>query len=616
MQPLPHLRNKRRGIHGRSAAKGPIRYVTIYDMDRPLEGNPEREEKEISVSKEQLLRDLQSMRRQLEETETCRRDFLDAHNRYERLLESAPDALVYVEEDGSIALCNAQFEKLFGYEGEDLVGRDLETFIPERFRGGHRAHMRGYFGNPRVRPMGTGLKIFGLKKDGEEFPADISLSPLRSEGRLLVVAAVRDITERIKTEERLERNYLIQRVISNVLKISLEPVPLEEQMERVLDLILTIPNLAFESRGFIYLVEDEPGVLVLKAPRKSEVQPPCEKISFGKCLCGTAASTCAPVFADCIDERHEVHYTEDFPHGHYCIPIVSAGRALGVINLFVKEGHGRVGEEEAFLTAVADTLAGVIERYRAGLERERLGEQLAEAEKFSALGRITLNIADEMRNPLTSVGGFTRRLKKKLSEGTPEREYAEFILSEVNRLERILKNVLILSRSDSPLMETLNVRPLVEDALKFYEERCLRRSIRIERLFDDIPSLDLDGAQVSTAIGHLLANAIDAMPRGGTLSVLTATEQVRGEPYAVVKIGDTGEGIAEERQGIIFEPFYTTKFAPKGTGLGLSIVKKIMEDHGGFVRIESKVGKGATIGLYFPLRQVSPGLSGSQRDKT
>jgi signal transduction histidine kinase len=284
-----------------------------------------------------------------------------------------------------------------------------------------------------------------------------------------------------------------------------------------------------------------------------------------------------------------------------------------VINLFVKEGHSRVGEEEAFLTAVADTLAGVIERYRTALERQRLGEQLAEAEKFSALGRITLNIADEMRNPLTSVGGFTRRLQKKLAAGTPEREYAEFILSEVNRLEAILRNVLVLSRSERPRLETQDIRLLVEDTLTGYEERCRRQEIRVERLFADIPPFAVDGAQAGTAIGHILENAIDAMPRGGTLTVLTAREQVRGEPYAVVKIKDTGEGVSEERQPVVFEPFYTTKFAPKGTGLGLSIVKKVMEDHGGFVRLESEVGKGAAVGLYFPLRQVSSGPSDSPR---
>ena len=127
------------------------------------------------------------------------------------------------------------------------------------------------------------------------------------------------------------------------------------------------------------------------------------------------------MFADCLDERHEVSYQDDFPHGHYCVPIVSGGKALGVINLFVQAGHKNTKEEEAFLTAIADTLAGVIERSRANAERQRLMAELAEAEKLSALGRITLNVADEFRNPITAVGGFARRLQKKLPDGAKEK---------------------------------------------------------------------------------------------------------------------------------------------------------------------------------------------------
>ena len=95
--------------------------------------------------------------------------------------------------------------------------------------------------------------------------------------------------------------------------------------------------------------------------------------------------------------------------------------------------------------------------------------------------------------------------------------------------------------------------------------------------------------------------------------MFTGEESVRGTPFAVVKIRDTGEGIPEEKQGMVFEPFFTTKLAPKGIGLGLSIAKKIMEDHGGFVRIESEMGKGSTIGLYFPLGDAARGLQDSSR---
>ena len=571
-------------------------------MDRFRQQDPEGDAADPPSTGGESQGETEGERGHLDEINACMRDYLEARDRYEKLLESAPDALLYVDREGRIVLHNAQVERVFGYGKDELIGRHIEVLIPERFRPGHLAHLREYFAGPRPRAMGSGLNIYGLKKDGTEFPADISLSPVEGGNGTLAIAAVRDISEIRKTERQIERNYLIQRVISSILKIALEPVPIEEQMDRVLDLILTIPDLALESKGYIYLVEDEPRMLVLKAPKNRPPEhQPCERVEFGKCLCGLAASTCLPVFADCVDERHEVVYREDFPHGHYCVPIVSNGRALGVVTLFLREGHRRLGDEEAFLTAAADTLAGVIERSVVEKERQHLREQLSEAEKYSALGRVTASIADEMRNPLTSVGGFARRLQRKLSEGGPEKEYAESIVSEVARLEKILRNVVTLSRGGNLLRTLMSIPAIAEAALRTQEERCRAQSIEIERSYEEVPEVPADHRLTEEAIGHLLANAVEAMPRGGKLTVLVSKENVRGLSYVAARIRDTGEGIAEESQKLVLEPFYTTKLAPKGTGLGLPIAKKIMEDHGGFLRIESRPGQGTTVALYFPV---------------
>jgi signal transduction histidine kinase len=284
---------------------------------------------------------------------------------------------------------------------------------------------------------------------------------------------------------------------------------------------------------------------------------------------------------------------------------MSGEKTLGLINLFVSEGHTRRPEEDEFLTAIASTLASVVERHQVEMEKHRLMDQLAEAEKLSALGRITANVADEIRNPLTSVGGFARRLQKKVTEGTKEKEYTEFIISEVTRMEKILRNVISFTRGASPQKEVFDVHEVINEALRLFEERAGEQSIIIERSFGDIPTIDGDKEQVLEAIENLLSNAIDAMPDGGTLSVVTGREVVRELPYVTVKVKDTGKGIVEENMSKIFEPFFTTKVAVKGTGLGLSITRKIVEEHGGFIKIESKVNAGSTFSLYFPYKPAS-----------
>jgi PAS domain S-box-containing protein len=522
-------------------------------------------------------------------------------SQYETFIESLPDAMVIVGRDGKIGGANAQLLQLFGYAKEQLIGKNLEVLMPARFRASHRHNVAAYAARPRVRPMGTGLDLFGLKKDGTEFPVDISLSYLSARGEFFAMAAVRDITERKQAERKIELNYRIHKAISQVLKISLEPIPLEEQISRVLDLIVAIPSFAMQSRGSIYLVENEPAALSLKAMHGFSVAQvdACKTVPVGRGTSGSAA--CPFIATDCLDDTLEIRYESRGAVGQYCVPIVFGATILGLINVEVHDGRARALEEEEFLMAIANSLASLIERHQTETTKKRLGEQLAEAEKLASLGRIAANVAHTIKNPLTVIGGFAERLHDTLPEGSKEKKYAGLIFTESIRLDRILRNVLLFSRGSAGLAEACDLSEIVAKALAPYEELCGIKSILVQKSYADVPVIDANKEQVHQAVENLISNAIDAMPGGGTLSVMTATEKINDVPFIAVKVKDTGEGIEAENLGRIFEPFYSTKVAMKGTGLGLSITKKILEGYGGFVHVDTKTGAGSTFSLYFPV---------------
>jgi PAS domain S-box-containing protein len=164
----------------------------------------------------------------------------------------------------------------------------------------------------------------------------------------------------------LEENLQVQRALNSILRIALEPISLQEQFRRVLESIVVLRWLAFDARGCIYLAEDEPPRLVMKSQvgLPDAVLTACAEVPFGSCLCGRAIAVGDLVFASCLDERHEREYAGMQDHGHFCVPIVFEGRATGLLNLNVQAGHEPTPLEEGFLRAVADVLAGMIERHR------------------------------------------------------------------------------------------------------------------------------------------------------------------------------------------------------------------------------------------------------------
>jgi len=238
-------------------------------------------------------------------------------------------------------------------------------------------------------------------------------------------------------------------------------------------------------------------------------------------------------------------------------------------------------------------LIGTVHVLRDISELKRLQERLVMTERMAALGEVAAKVAHEIRNPLISVGGFARRLEKKLS-GNPK-EYADIIKKEVGRLEVILNEILGFVKEIRIVKELVTSESLVDDVMSLVQSDIEERGIVVVRESDGPIELYVDPGRIKEAFLNILTNAIHAVESNGTISIRTYRE----DTAAVIEIMDTGKGIDDKTMPFIFDPFFTTKKI--GTGLGLSITHRIIEEHKGRIEVKSTPGTGTTFKLFIPV---------------
>ncbi len=528
-----------------------------------------------------------------------------AENKFRMLIESAPDSIVYSDKDGKIVMVNGQTEKLFNYARTDLEGKNVEVLMPERLRKQHRNFRMSFLENPQPNPMGQNLELLCCTKEGKEFPADIMIQNIETEDGMFFLSSIRDIRNRKIAEEKIRRGYSFQTAISKILRISLKPVSLKDQLQLILDVILSIQDASFQSMGSIYLMDDDETTMSVAAQRgiSPENIAGASGVPTNDSVCSKALDQNKIQYVDCTDGQNGSSGTCSYssPHRHYCVPIVSGSKRLGLIDLIVQQDRADITEDEELLSAVANTIAGIIEHNQTNIEKQQLQKDLAQSEKMSALGRLAANVAHEIRNPLTLIGGFARRLSRSIYDGKKDKEYSKVIITQVTRLEKILKNVLTYSRQAPIVKGEHDMNEIIEEVITTYRNECTIRSVEIKSELREIPPVLVDKDQIWMVLNNMFANALDSMPDGGTFTIYTEKSSLNGKNYVVILISDTGTGISSDHINSIFEPFYTTKLVEQGTGLGLSISKKITEDHGGFIKVASDVETGTTFSLYFPL---------------
>lgn len=305
------------------------------------------------------------------------------------------------------------------------------------------------------------------------------------------------------------------------------------------------------------------------------------------------------------DPRVSAEFRERFSSREFvAVPLVSKGASLGVIvadNIY----NGRpVSEEQIYLLETfsgpaglaldnAETFADLSESLEV-LRRTR--RQLVDQTKLAAIGRVAAHIAHEIRNPLTTIGGFAHVITKRPEQSDSVRRNAETIVEEVRRLERMLSGIMDFSRPTRPVAREGDLNDTVSKAAEVLRGECEGKGIALETDLDpSLPRTSFDPEQMHQVITNLVRNAAESMSEGaGRVRISTRCS----EPGVILAIEDDGPGIPEGLHARIFEPFFTTKRG--GTGLGLAVCRQIVAEHGGALRVRSGPGRGTTFTVELP----------------